>query len=225
MKILLVFLGLLVLTVNMLTIVSKINAQDPSKNFVRMQMISTGYVVKNELPLHASNIHTIQSDLHKITTASQLENTLNCPWTFDICSGTSDADMMRGTNLADFIMADGGDDYILGGNGSDYINGGHGKDLIYGEQGGDMIEGNNGEDRIDSGSGNDIIFVGQEEGDILPAHVNSTESPSSKDIIDCGDGNDSIYVDSLDVYKNCEIVNGTRLDVMALLLPDNLLPI
>ena len=211
MKIPLVFLVLLVLSIIMLTIVSKINAQNPSEYIPRMQQISTGFVVKNELAPHFSNVHRIHSDLNKIITASQLKNTLNCPWTFDICSGTNENDMMRGTNLADFIMTDGGDDYILGGNGSDYINGGHGKDMIYGEQGGDMIEGNNGEDKISGGSGNDLIFVGQTEGDILPAHVNSTESPSSKDIVDCGGGgDDSIYVD---------------IEYIDLLLTDNLLPI
>ena len=144
------------------------------------------------------------------TTSAYLKPILNCPWALDICTGTAGNDKMFGSNQADYILSSSGDDYILGWNGSDYLNGGGGNDIINGGEGGDVIEGGNGEDILNGGPGNDIIFAGQENGKILPVHVNSTEFPPSKDIIDCGEGNDAVYVDGLDVYKNCEVVNGLK---------------
>jgi len=160
---------------------------------------------------YASHIFNSQNQIqnNNATTSPDTEHITNCPWVFDICSGTGAKDKMIGSSQADYIFSGGGDDYIMGGNGSDYLNGGEGKDMIYGEGGADTIEGANGEDKMDGGLGNDIIFSGQEKDEILPGHVNSTEFPPSKDYIDCGDGYDSIYVDSSDVYKNCEVVNGT----------------
>jgi hypothetical protein len=41
-----------------------------------------------------------------------------------------------------------------------------------------------------------------------------TDLPSYKDFIDCGEGQDRVVVDNLDVYQNCEVVNGQRLVVI-----------
>lgn len=135
---------------------------------------------------------------------------ISCRWALDICLGTAGNDKMFGSDQTDYILSSSGDDYVLGWNGSDYINGGEGNDILNGGEGGDTIEGGNGNDVMYGGPGNDLIFAGQAKGEILPAHVNSTESPPSKDIIDCGEGYDTVYVDSLDTYYNCELINGTK---------------
>jgi Ca2+-binding RTX toxin-like protein len=136
-----------------------------------------------------------------------------------LCFGTNGNDKMSGTSASEGIYPQPGDDYVLGNGGSDFIIGSYGKDLIEARDGNDEISGGPDEDRIFAGGGNDSIYVG------LPASLkrslNMTGPPYDillnltsdgggdfKDFVDCGDGVDLIYVDTLDIYKNCESVNG-----------------
>ena len=144
-----------------------------------------------------------------------IENTINCalPSSHPYrgigsdCVGTDRNDKMTGRSQRDSMLAGPGDDYLLGGNGPDALSGGAGNDLIYTEQGGYYIAGNEGEDRMFGGPGVDVIYAGQ----LNFSRTNETEWPSYKDFVDCGEGDDKIYVDNLDVYQNCEVVNGQRL--------------
>jgi Ca2+-binding RTX toxin-like protein len=125
------------------------------------------------------------------------------------CFGSNSNDKMLGTAQVDRIVGHPGDDYIVGGKGSDDLSGHNGNDLIEAGEGDDEIMGSNGEDRIFAGSGNDLIYVGRS--DAITNHniyVNRTEDQPYKDFVDCGEGYDRIYVDTLDIYRNCEVVNG-----------------
>lgn len=136
-----------------------------------------------------------------------------------LCFGTNGNDKMFGTSATEGIYPQPGDDYVLGKGGSDFIIGSYGKDLIEAGDGNDEISGGPDEDRIFAGAGNDSIYVGLPES--LKLYLNITTPPYGilsnltsdgprdfKDFVDCGDGNDLIYIDTLDIYKNCELVNG-----------------
>jgi Ca2+-binding RTX toxin-like protein len=135
------------------------------------------------------------------------------------CYGSNGNDKMLGTLATEDIYPQPGDDYVLGKGGSDFIYGSYGKDLIEAGDGNDEISGGPDEDRIFAGARNDTIYAGTPE--FLRQYYNLTVPPYDtlanitsdgdrdfKDFIDCGDGNDFIYVDILDIYKNCELVNG-----------------
>src|SRR6478609_3183962 len=71
----------------------------------------------------------------------------------------------------------------------------------------DRISGGNDEDLIIAESGNDLIYAG--------GKVNSTMSEDIpyRDLIDCGKGDDRVYVDDIDVYRNCEEINGVKVGI------------
>jgi len=95
--------------------------------------------------------------------------------------GTSRGEYLAGGGFDDVILGMGGNDTILGGAGDDYLDGGAGNDVITGGSGADKIFG---------GAGSDTIYAADGE----------------RDIIDCGPGRDRAVVDSVDVVKNCEVV-------------------
>jgi len=143
-----------------------------------------------------------------------------------LCFGTNDNDKMLGTSTTEGLYPQSGDDYVLGKGQSDSILGGYGRDLIETGDGNDEISGGPDEDRIFAGAGNDSVYVGLPEslrqslnmsGHSYDGLLNLTgDGPHSfKDFVDCGDGIDIIYVDTLDVYKNCEAVNGILREYVA----------
>jgi hypothetical protein len=95
-----------------------------------------------------------------------------------------------GTPGADYLAGGGFDDVILGMNGNDTLLGGAGDDRIDGGNGNDVIIGGPGADKLFGGAGSDTIYAADGE----------------RDVIDCGDGADRAIVDSVDVVKNCEVV-------------------
>jgi len=95
-----------------------------------------------------------------------------------------------GTNAGDYLAGSGFDDVILGRGGSDTLLGGMGDDRIDGGPGNDVLTGGAGADVLVGGDGSDTIYAADGE----------------RDIVDCGAGNDRAVVDSVDVVKNCELV-------------------
>jgi Ca2+-binding RTX toxin-like protein len=95
--------------------------------------------------------------------------------------GTSGADYLAGGGFDDVILGVGGNDTLLGGAGDDRLDGGPGNDVLTGGAGADVLVG---------GDGSDTIYAADGE----------------RDIVDCGAGNDRAVVDSVDVVKNCELV-------------------
>jgi Ca2+-binding RTX toxin-like protein len=95
-----------------------------------------------------------------------------------------------GTSKGEYIAGGGFDDTILGMGGNDTILGGAGDDFLDGGAGNDVITGGAGADKIFGGAGSDTIYAADGE----------------RDVIDCGDGQDRAVVDSVDVVKNCEVV-------------------
>ncbi|HEV7134588.1 MAG TPA: hypothetical protein VGN27_12745 [Gaiellaceae bacterium] len=95
--------------------------------------------------------------------------------------GTPRGDYLAGGGYDDVILGLGGNDTILGGAGDDHLDGGPGNDVITGGPGADVILG---------GPGSDTIYAADGE----------------RDIIDCGPGRDRAVVDSVDIVKNCEVV-------------------
>jgi hypothetical protein len=95
--------------------------------------------------------------------------------------GTSKGEYIAGGGFDDVILGMGGNDTLMGGAGDDRLDGGAGKDVITGGSGADTIFG---------GDGSDTIYAADGE----------------RDVIDCGDGRDRAIVDSVDVVKNCEVV-------------------
>jgi Ca2+-binding RTX toxin-like protein len=95
--------------------------------------------------------------------------------------GTSHGEYLAGGGFDDVILGMGGNDTLLGGQGDDRMDGGRGNDVLTGGAGADVLVG---------GSGSDTIYAADGE----------------RDIIDCGEGNDRAVVDTVDVVKNCELV-------------------
>jgi hypothetical protein len=95
--------------------------------------------------------------------------------------GTQGANYLAGGGFDDVILGMGGNDTLLGGAGDDRIDGGAGNDVIIGGPGADKLFG---------GAGSDTIYAADGE----------------RDVIDCGDGADRAVVDSVDIVKNCEVV-------------------
>jgi hypothetical protein len=95
--------------------------------------------------------------------------------------GTSRDEYLAGGGWDDVIYGMGGNDTLLGGRGDDRIGGGDGNDLLTGGPGVDVLSG---------GAGSDTIYAADGE----------------RDIVNCGDGRDRAVVDSVDVVKNCELV-------------------
>jgi Tol biopolymer transport system component len=95
-----------------------------------------------------------------------------------------------GTRRGDYLAGGGFDDVILGMGGNDTLLGGAGDDRLDGGPGNDVLTGGPGADRILGGPGSDTIYAADGE----------------RDIIDCGDGADRAIVDSVDIVKNCEVV-------------------
>jgi Ca2+-binding RTX toxin-like protein len=95
--------------------------------------------------------------------------------------GTRRGEYLAGGGFDDVILGRGGNDTLLGGMGDDRIDGGPGNDVLMGGAGADVLVG---------GDGSDTIYAADGE----------------RDIVDCGDGNDRAVVDSVDVVKNCELV-------------------
>ena len=95
-----------------------------------------------------------------------------------------------GTSRGEYLAGGGFDDVILGMGGNDTILGGAGDDRLDGGAGNDVITGGSGADTILGGPGSDTIYAADGE----------------RDIIDCGPGRDRAVVDSVDVVKNCEVV-------------------
>lgn len=95
-----------------------------------------------------------------------------------------------GTSRGEYLAGGGFDDVILGMGGNDTLLGGAGDDRLDGGAGNDVITGGSGADTILGGPGSDTIYAADGE----------------RDIIDCGPGRDRAVVDSVDVVKNCEVV-------------------
>ena len=95
-----------------------------------------------------------------------------------------------GTKRGDYLAGGGFDDVILGMGGNDTLLGGAGDDRLDGGPGNDVLTGGAGADRILGGPGSDTIYAADGE----------------RDVIDCGDGADRAIVDSVDIVKNCEVV-------------------
>jgi Ca2+-binding RTX toxin-like protein len=95
-----------------------------------------------------------------------------------------------GTSRGEYLAGGGFDDVILGMGGNDTLLGGAGDDRLDGGAGNDVITGGSGADKILGGPGSDTIYAADGE----------------RDIIDCGPGRDRAVVDSVDVVKNCEVV-------------------
>jgi Ca2+-binding RTX toxin-like protein len=95
-----------------------------------------------------------------------------------------------GTRRGEYLAGGGYDDVILGMLGNDTLLGGAGADRLDGGLGKDVLTGGSGADRILGGPGSDTIYAADGE----------------RDVIDCGDGRDRAIVDSVDIVKNCEVV-------------------
>jgi hypothetical protein len=98
-----------------------------------------------------------------------------------------------GTSHGEYLAGGGFDDVILGMSGNDTLLGGAGDDRLDGGAGNDVIIGGTGADTIFGGAGSDTIYAADGE----------------RDVIDCGDGADRAVVDSVDIVKNCEVVQVT----------------
>jgi Ca2+-binding RTX toxin-like protein len=96
--------------------------------------------------------------------------------------GTAKGEYLAGGGFDDTIFGMGGNDTIMGGAGDDHLDGGSGNDVITGGSGADTILG---------GPGSDTIYAADGE----------------RDVIDCGPGRDRAVVDSVDIVKNCEVVD------------------
>jgi hypothetical protein len=96
--------------------------------------------------------------------------------------GTAKGEYLAGGGFDDTILGMGGNDTIMGGAGDDHLDGGAGNDVITGGSGADTILG---------GAGSDTIYAADGE----------------RDVIDCGPGRDRVVADSVDIVKNCEVVD------------------
>jgi Ca2+-binding RTX toxin-like protein len=97
---------------------------------------------------------------------------------------------------------------IVGTTRGDYLAGGGFDDVILGRRGNDTLLGGTGDDRMDGGPGNDVL-TGGAGGDVLVGAGGSDTiyaADGERDIVDCGKGNDRAVVDSVDLVKNCEVV-------------------
>jgi len=95
-----------------------------------------------------------------------------------------------GNGKGEYLAGGGYDDDIQGMGGNDTLLGGAGDDQLDGGNGGDVITGGAGADKIFGGAGSDTIYAADGE----------------RDVIDCGDGRDRAVVDTVDIVKNCEVV-------------------
>ncbi len=98
--------------------------------------------------------------------------------------------------------------YIVGTPRGDYLAGGGFDDVILGMRGNDTLLGGSGDDRLDGGPGNDVLTGGAGADRILGGPGSDTiyAADGERDVIDCGDGADRAIVDSVDIVKNCEVV-------------------
>lgn len=95
-----------------------------------------------------------------------------------------------GTAKGNYLAGGGHDDVILGLGGNDTLLGGAGDDVLDGGRGNDVITGGAGADRIFGAKGSDWIEAADGE----------------RDVVDCGPGADHAIVDSVDIVRNCEVV-------------------
>ena len=103
---------------------------------------------------------------------------------YNLISGTNNAETLKGTSGNDLIFGKGGNDTIRGERGDDCIFGDKGDDSIFGGDGHDTISGGDGNDTIRGNIGNDEIQGGADNDTIFGGY--------GKDVIDGGNGDDTI---------------------------------